>query len=150
MLEERTGFVLAKTNRNKHLGKTKSKNLETKSVVRSTLGRNQLGWEPDVALGGVWALSCSSGLQRILADSYLPTSLHFPISNSYFLLEFSRDAHTVAVNSSFSQKLSLKFLKRSNSYHLLRTAEAQLRGFRGNCCSQVPTSFRVKTQDTRP
>ena len=70
---ERTGFVLAKTNQKKNLGKTKSKNLEKKSVVRSTLDRNQLGWEPDVALGGVWAVSYSSGLQCILADSYLPT-----------------------------------------------------------------------------
>ena len=87
LIEERTAFVLAKTEENKNLGK--SKNHEKKSVVRSTLDRNQLGWEPDVALGGVWAASYSSGLQCILADSYLPTPLHFPISNSYFLLEFS-------------------------------------------------------------
>ena len=37
---------------------------------------------PDVALRGVWTVSCSTGLECI-----------FPISNSYFLLEFSTNAY---------------------------------------------------------
>ena len=37
---------------------------------------------PDVALRDVWIVSYSSGLECIL-----------PISNSYFLLEFSANAH---------------------------------------------------------
>ena len=61
-------------------------------VVRSSLERRQLGWEPDVAVGGVWALPYSSGQQYILENSYLLTPVHFPISSSYFLLEFSTNA----------------------------------------------------------
>ena len=41
---------------------------------------------PDVTLRGVWTDSYSSGLECILAD-------FFPISNSYFLLEFSINAY---------------------------------------------------------
>ena len=41
---------------------------------------------PDVALRGVWTVSYSSELECILAD-------FFPISNSYFLLEFSTNAY---------------------------------------------------------
>ena len=41
---------------------------------------------PDVALRGVWTVSYSSGLECILA-------VFFPISNYYFLLEFSTNAY---------------------------------------------------------
>ena len=41
---------------------------------------------PDVTLRGVWTDSYSSGLECILAD-------FFPISNSYFLVEFSINAY---------------------------------------------------------
>ena len=41
---------------------------------------------PDVALRGVWTVPYSSGLECILAD-------FFPISNYYFLLEFSTNAY---------------------------------------------------------
>ena len=41
---------------------------------------------PDVAMRGVWTVSYSSGLECILAD-------FFPISNYYFLLEFSTNAY---------------------------------------------------------
>ena len=49
-------------------------------VFSTVLERRQVGWGPDVALAGVWA---------VLADFYLSTPLHFSISNYNFLLEFS-------------------------------------------------------------
>ena len=57
----------------------------------SILEKRQLRWVPDLAFGGVWAVSGSYGQQCILADSYLPTPMHFPIS-IFFLLEFSTNA----------------------------------------------------------
>ena len=63
----------------------------------------QLGWGPYVAFGGVWAVSYSSRVQCILENSYLPTPLHFPISNSYFLLELSTNASLQIVNFAKSQ-----------------------------------------------
>ena len=65
--------------------------------VMTVLVKRQLGWGADVALGQVGRMFgqflCFSGVQCIPADSYLPTPLHFPISNSYFLLEFSTNAY---------------------------------------------------------
>ena len=43
-----------------------------------------------MALRGVWAVSYFSGMQCIQLEFDLPTPLHFPISHSYFLLEFSK------------------------------------------------------------
>ena len=54
------------------------------SVVRPILEIRQLGWESDAALEGVWAVPCSSRLPHIMANSYLLTPLHFPISKLLF------------------------------------------------------------------
>ena len=59
--------------------------------------RGQLVWGPDVALGQVGKvfgqfLICQ-GEQGIPAVSYLRIPLHFSISTSYFLLEFSTNAY---------------------------------------------------------
>ena len=61
--------------------------------MRTVLERRQLDWGPDVALGDVWAVSYFLGVQCIQPDYYLPSPLHFPISNSYFLFEFSTNAY---------------------------------------------------------
>ena len=62
----------------------------------TVLVRGQLGGWPDVALGEVGRMFGQFiflGVQCIPADSYLPTPLHFPNSNSYFLLDFSTNAY---------------------------------------------------------
>ena len=61
--------------------------------MRTVLEQRQFGGGPGVALGDVWADYFFSGVQCIQPDSYLPTPLHFPISNYYFLLEFSTYAY---------------------------------------------------------
>ena len=63
--------------------------------VMTVLVRRQLGWGPDVMAGweDVWAVSDFSGVHCIPADSYLPTPLHFPTSDHFFLLEFSTYAY---------------------------------------------------------
>ena len=65
--------------------------------VTTVLVRRQLGWESDVALGQVGRMfgQCPifqgfNALQQILMCR---SPLHFPIYNSYFLLEFSTNAY---------------------------------------------------------
>ena len=60
---------------------------------KTVLERRERGWGPDVALVGVWTDSYPSDMYCILADSYLPTLLHIPISNLYFLFGFSTNAY---------------------------------------------------------
>ena len=59
----------------------------------TVLEQRQFDGGPDVALGDVWVDSYFSGVLCIQPDSYLPTPLHFPISDSSFLLECSTYAY---------------------------------------------------------
>ena len=63
------------------------------SPVKAVLEGRQLGWGPDGASGYVWTFSYFSRMRYIQLDSCLPTPLHFPIPNNYFLLAFTTNAY---------------------------------------------------------
>ena len=100
MLEEGTGFVLAKN---------VQKSWKNVSCEVHFGEKRQLGWEPHVASGGVGAVYYFSGLQCKVANSYPPIPCNFSSSTSYFLHEFTQMLNCKFVKFAKSQPQILNY-----------------------------------------